>query len=76
VGDVVKLHAERWVEIFLEDGLCVEISTKGRVRFFTESFEHGATIGMEQMMRLGKALALAYSGEEGDDHEEQPDPAV
>lgn len=64
MGDVVKLHAERWAEVFLEDGLSVEVSSKGRVRFFTEDWERGATISMEQMMRLGQALATAYGQEE------------
>lgn len=66
MGDVIKLHAERWVELFMEDGLAVHVSSKGRVRFFTEDHEGGATISMEQMMRLGKALAEAY-GKEDDD---------
>lgn len=66
MGDVVKLHAERWAELFMEDGLAVHVSTKGRVRFFTADHEGGATISMEQMMRLGQALAAAY-GKEDDD---------
>lgn len=75
MGDVINLHAERWIKAFMEDGLAVHVSSKGRVRFFTEEPSAGATISMEQMMRLGKALALAYSGEEGDDGG-RPDPAV
>lgn len=66
MGDVVKLHAERWVEAFSEDGLAVHVSSKGRVRFFTAEHETGATISMEQMMRLGQALATAYGKEDED----------
>lgn len=66
MGNVVNLHAERWVEVFMEDGLCVRVSSKGRVTFFTADHEAGATISMEQMMRLGQALATAY-GKEDDD---------
>lgn len=64
MDDVVRLNVERWVEAFMEDGLAVHISSRGRVRFFTTDHEGGATISMEQMMRLGKALAKAYGQEE------------
>lgn len=67
MGDVISLRAERWVEVFTEDGLAVHISCKGRVRFLTEDHELGVTISMEQMMRLGKALAIAYGKEKDDD---------
>lgn len=64
MGDVVRLDVERWAEAFMEDGLAVHVSSRGRVRFFTADHDGGATISMEQMMRLGKALAEAYGQEE------------
>ena len=72
MGEVIKINAERWVEAFMEDGLAVHVSSKGRVRFFTEDHELGATISMEQMMRLGQALAVAYGKEEDDDGNVDP----
>lgn len=56
MGNVISLHAERWVEgVFEESGLRVDVSTKGNVRF-----SGNATLSMEQMARLGEALSVAY----------------
>ena len=56
MGNVISLHAERWVEgVFEESGLKVDVSTKGNVRFTGT-----ATLTMEQMARLGETLSVAY----------------
>lgn len=70
MGDIVRLDVEHWAEAFTEDGLAVYVSSRGRVRFFTADHKRGATISMEQMMRLGQALAQAYGQKDengGDD---------
>lgn len=72
MGDVVNINVELWAEVFTSDGLIVEVSNHGRVRFFTRDWERGATISMEQMMCLGKALAEAYGK---DDDGGKTDPA-
>lgn len=67
MGNVISLHAERWIEgVFEESGLRVDVSTKGNVRFITNHDPNhpaqyvGATLTMEQMARLGEALSVAY----------------
>lgn len=61
MGNVVNLHAERWIEgVFDESGVKVDVSTKGRVRF-----SGTGVLSMEQMARLGETLSLAYT--ENDD---------
>ncbi len=67
MGDVVQLHAERWVEVFSEAHLTVQVSTKGRVKFMTTGTEPWSTISMAQMMKLGQMLTEAYTDEEEDE---------
>ncbi len=60
MGNVVSLHAERWVEsVFEESGVKVDVSTKGRVRFTGDGI-----LSMEQMARLGEALSVAYKDDD------------
>ena len=60
--NVIRLFDERWVEgVFEESGVKVDVSSKGRVRF-----SGNATLTMEQMMRLGEVLSIAYK--EDDDN--------
>jgi len=75
MGQVISLHAERWVEgVFEESGLRIDVSTKGNVRFSIGAGEPGAAangvesrvLTMEQMARLGEALSVAYREEEDD----------
>lgn len=58
MGNVISLHAERWVEAVFdeESGVKVDVSTKGRVRF-----SGSGVLSVEQMARLGEALAVAYT---------------
>jgi len=68
MAKVVQLHAERWVEgVFDEANLRVDVSTKGRVRFISESGDV-SVLSMEQMMRLGQVLSVAFTDDrkEGD----------
>lgn len=79
MGNVVKLHADRWVEVFNEGGLTVHVSLTGNVKFIQNYVNDGlgsaptdgpyqvpvfTTITMEQMMRLGQALATAFGKED------------
>jgi hypothetical protein len=74
MGNVVSLHAERWINaVFEEAGLRVDVSTKGRVRFSTAPGDL-PVLSMEQMARLGEALSVAYAEDEEDD-DGQPDQA-
>lgn len=75
MGDVIRLDAERWAQAFANDDLVVEVSSKGRVRFFTADHERGATITMAEMLSLGQALSQAYGGEEENDNG-RTDPTV
>ena len=60
MGKVITLHAERWIEgVFDESNLRVDVSTKGNVRFISESGDV-TVLTMEQMSRLGEALSVAY----------------
>jgi hypothetical protein len=74
MGNVISLHAERWIEVFDESGVHVDVSTKGRVRFISESGDV-AVLSMEQMARLGGVLTVAFTSEEGDNDEVKRDPA-
>jgi hypothetical protein len=71
MANVVRLFDERWVEdVFHEGNLWVSVSTKGRVRFVTGD-GRPAILTMEQMMRLGQVLSVAFTddndGKEDDD---------
>lgn len=64
MGNVISLHAERWVEGVFEHGtLRVDVSTKGRVRFNIMVDDNGEVdeiLDMQQMANLGEALSVAY----------------
>lgn len=62
MAKVIQLHAERWATAFEEDGVKVDVSSKGRVCI--SAAEDGKVLSMEQVMRLGQALATAYGSEE------------
>ncbi len=71
MGNVVKLHAERWVEVFDENDLMVEVSTKGNIRFtvghngeIPGGCVESREISMRQMLQLGKMLSIAYGADE------------
>lgn len=71
MGNVISLHAERWIEgVFESHGtssaIRVDVSTKGRVRFVvangavSPAQNYGHTLSMEEMAELGEALSVAY----------------
>ena len=69
MGEVISLHAERWiVGVFEESGSRVDVSTKGNVVFcVTRSAGPTGAVAhltMEQMARLGEALSVAYKENE------------
>ena len=56
MAKVIQLNAERWVTAFEEDGIKVDVSSKGRVCI--SAAEDGRVLSM------GQALARAYDSEE------------
>lgn len=67
MGQLINLHAERWIEgVFNEEGLRVDVSTKGNVRFIQSIPDEAdaiAVLSMEQIAKLGEALSVAYKEE-------------
>jgi hypothetical protein len=63
MGEVVKMNAERWAEVFDEAGLTVHVSTQGRVRFFVDddTGDFGATLTMKQLMALTQTLGSVFT---------------
>lgn len=65
--NVIDINAERWAEVFNENGLAVNISSMGNVKFFTADHDRGATISMEQVVRLARSLTIIYNNEAEND---------
>lgn len=74
-SNVVALFDERWVEdVFVGGNLWVSISTKGRVRFVTGDGKP-AVLSMEQMMKLGEVITVAFTSDREEEDNVERDPA-